>query len=95
MTQDPRSPFNWKQDKRPSIFAQDVHFRPRASNKTAGQAATEVLDARRAAGPDPSTIYGLGAHTKEKELAMLAYKQFGIYSKAGPSLKKPNKHEAP
>jgi hypothetical protein len=25
---------------------------------------------------------------------LIAYKQFGIYSKAGPSLKKPNKHEA-
>lgn len=93
MTQDPRSPFNWKLDPRPSIFAQDVHFRPRADSKTAGQAATDALDARRAAGPDPSTIHGLGSPTKEKELAMLAYKQFGTYSRATAAKKLPNKHE--
>jgi hypothetical protein len=29
----------------------------------------------------------------EREKRLMAYKQFGIYSKAGPSPKNPNKHE--
>lgn len=93
MNKDPKNPFNWRMRTEPSIFATDPHFRARASNKTAGQAATDALDARRATGADPSTIYGLGADTKEKEERMLAYKQFGIYSRAKASSKRPNKHE--
>jgi len=32
--------------------------------------------------------------TKEKELALIAYKQFGIYSRAHPNIKpSKNKHE--
>ena len=37
-------------------------------------------------------VPGIGKTTKDKEEQMLAYKQFGVYSKATPS-KKPNKHE--
>jgi hypothetical protein len=33
------------------------------------------------------------AEIAEREKRLTAYKQFGIYSKAGPSLKNPNKHE--
>lgn len=63
----PNSPFHWRENPRPSIFAQDAMFRAK------GYTPDEGL-------------------TKEESL--IAYKQFGIYSRAHP-LSKPslNKHE--
>ena len=31
---DPRSPFNWRLNKEPTIFAKDLHFRPRSNGKS-------------------------------------------------------------
>ncbi len=91
---DPNNPFNWRMRTEPSIFAQDPQFRPKgADGKTGGQIMTEVLDKRRATGKDPGTIFGIGVQDKEKEERLLAYRQFGTYSRATPSIKKPNKHE--
>ena len=91
---DPNSPFNWHMRTEPSIFAQDAYFRPKGPEKrTSGQIMTEVLDKRRATGKDPGTIFGIGVQDREKEERLLAYRQFGTYSKATPSTKKPNKHE--
>lgn len=42
------------------------------------------------------SIRGLGKATKDKEAALIAYKQFGIYSRAKPNIKPQlNKHEVP
>jgi hypothetical protein len=44
----------------------------------------------------PGSIINLGKTTKQKELALIAYKQFGIYSRAHPNVKPTlNKHEVP
>lgn len=93
MNNDPNSPFNWYLRNGPSIFAQDPYFRPKADGKTDSQRATDTVEKRRVNGIDPGTISNLGKHTKEKEAQLLAYKQFGTYSKAVPSTKRPNKHE--
>lgn len=63
----PNSPFLWRENPRPSIFARDIAFR-----------------AKGVAIDDSLTL----------EQSMIAYKQFGIYSRAHP-LAKPtmNKHE--
>ena len=91
---DPNSPFNWRMRTEPSIFAKDISFRAKGTQgKTAGQIMSEVVENRRKNGVDPGTISNLGKYTKEKEQQILAYKQFGVYSKAMPSIKKPNKHE--
>lgn len=90
----PDSPFHWAHSPRPSIFMQDVSFRAKgSSDKSIGQVVTDNLEARRAKGEMVGYMHGIGQHTLEKEKHLLAYKQFGIYSKAVPSLKKPNKHE--
>lgn len=90
----PDSPFHWAHNQRPSIFAQDVSFRPKGgADRGIGQTQAEVLEKRRAAGEAYGHMHGIGQHTAEKEKQLIAYKQFGIYSKAGPSLKKANKHE--
>ena len=65
MNKDPNNPFNWRMRTEPSIFAKDVHFRPK-------QAA---------------------ASEDGREKKLLEYKQFGIYSRATPNGRKPNKHE--
>lgn len=92
MTKDPNNPFNWRLRTEPSIFAKDPFFRAKADGKTDSQRATATVENRRKQGVDPGTLYGIGKTTKDKEEQMLAYKQFGVYSKAAPS-KKPNKHE--
>lgn len=93
MTLDPKSPFNWYLRTEPSIFAKDPYFRPKGPEKrTSGQIMTEYVERKRAEGIEPGSIVGLGKLTKEKEERLLAYKQFGVFSKATPS-KKPNKHE--
>ena len=90
----PDSPFHWAHTPRPSVFAQDVTFRAKgSSDKSIGQVVTDNLDARRAKGEMVGYMHGIGSHTLKKEIHLLAYKQFGIYSKAKPSIRNPNKHE--
>lgn len=94
MNQDPNNPFNWRLRTGPSIFAQDPYFRPKADGKTDSQRASDTVEARRKEGVDPGTLYGIGKPSKSKEEQMLAYKQFGTYSRAKPSsVRVPNKHE--
>lgn len=91
MSKDHNNPFNWRLRTGPSIFAQDAYFRPKADGKTDSQRASDVVEAKKVNGKAPPVVYGLGKKEREKDL--LAYKHFGVYSKAGPSTKKPNKHE--
>ena len=94
MNQDPNNPFNWRLRTEPSIFAKDPYFRAKGpEGKTTGQIMTDFVERQRAKGIEPGAITGLGKTTKEKEERLLAYKQFGIYSKAKASIKQPNKHE--
>ena len=93
MNNDINNPFNWRMRTRPSIFANDPAFRAKADGKTDNQRATETVQRRRDQGVDPVKLYGIGKPTKEKEERLLAYKQFGTYSKAVPSKRQPNKHE--
>ena len=92
MTKDPNSPFNWYLRNGPSIFAQDPYFRPKADGKTDSQRATDTVEKRRVNGIDPGTISNLGKHTKEKEAQLLAYRQFGTYSKANEIQKETRGH---
>lgn len=87
------NPFLWAKHPRPSIFLQDPYFRAKSDGRTDSQRATDTVEARRMNGDDPGKLYGIGALTDEKEKRLLAYKQFGTYSRATPSSKQPNKHE--
>ena len=94
MNKPPNNPFNWRMRTEPSIFAKDHTFRPKgAEGKTASQIVTDCVEQKRAEGIELGNIGNLGKPSKEKEARLLAYKQFGVYSKAVPSTKKPNKHE--
>jgi len=91
----PDSPFLWASHPRDSIFYKDPHFRAKgAEGKSSSQIATAAVEVQREMGKMTGSIPNLGKQTKEKELALLAYKQFGIYSRARPNVKPTlNKHE--
>jgi len=91
----PDSPFHWAHNPRPSIFMKDHQFRAKGeSGMTTSQLASAVVEDQRKEGKMTGSIANLGRATKEKELALIAYKQFGIFSRAKPNVKpSPNKHE--
>lgn len=93
MSNDPHSPFNWRMRTEPSIFAKDVHFRPRKEGKSNGEVQSDVIERKREQGELPGHIEGLGKSNKSKTERLLAYKHFGTYTRAAPSIKHPNKHE--
>ena len=89
------SPFKWWESREPSIFAQDPYFRAPSSGKTNSEAQTEQVQRRRAQGELPGHIHNLGKPSKKREEQLLAYRQFGVYSKAQPSIRVRNRHEEP
>lgn len=93
ITSDINSPFNWHLRKEPSIFAKDPAFTPRKDGKSNSEVQTEVVERRKARGENPGTIHNLGKQSADKEQQILAYRQFGTYTRAKPSVKVPNKHE--
>jgi len=91
----PYSPFHWAHLPGLSIFMEDQFFRAKgAKGMTASQIASVAVEDQRKVGKNVGSINKLGTQTKEKELAMIAYKQYGTYSRAHPNVKPTlNKHE--
>jgi len=91
----PDSPFHWASNPRDSMFMKDHTFRAKgAEGKSGAQIATDFVDYQRQLGKEVGTIKKLGSRTKEKENALIAYKQFGIFLRAMPHIKPQlNKHE--
>jgi len=92
----PDSPFLWASNPRDSIFMKDHTFRAKGEDgtKTTSQIATDVVEKQRKEGKMPGSIANIGKFTKAKEDAVLAYKQFGTFTRAKPNVKPSlNKHE--
>lgn len=91
----PDSPFHWASNPCDSMFMKDHTFKAKGvEGKSGSQLATDFVETQRKMGKSVGTIKKLGSLTKEKELALVAYKQFGIYSRATPNVKPQlNKHE--
>lgn len=91
----PNSPFHWRENPQDSMFMRDHTFRAKGvEGKSGAQIATDFVESQRQMGKNVGTIKKLGTQTKEKELALIAYKQFGIFSRANPNVKPTkNKHE--
>ena len=89
------SPFHWQEIKRDSIFMLDHTFRAKGdTGMTTSQIASVAVHDQRKLGKMSGSIQGLGKATKERELALIAYKQFGIYARTHPNVKPTsNKHE--
>ena len=87
MNENSNNPFKWKDNKEPSIFYKDQHFRAKGeSGRTTGQIVSEYVERQRAEGKSPGTIKNLG---KSKEKEVLAYRQFGTNER----VKHRNKHQ--
>jgi hypothetical protein len=71
------SPFHWKHDTGPTVFAKDPHFRGHGA--TMSQSQTQVVERNRAQGISLGTIPNLS----NKAQAIINVRQFMVYSKAG------------
>jgi hypothetical protein len=92
----PSSPFHWAEHPQDSIFVKDVTFRAKGNDgKSGAQIATDVIEKRREINPMLGTLHSMGSreNRQKEEERMLAYRQFGVYSRATPTTKQPNKHE--
>ena len=74
------SPFLWKHDHSPSVFAKDSHFRGHGA--TMSQSQTQVVERNRAQGVAFGTIPNLS----NKAQNIINVRQFTVYSKAGKVL---------
>jgi hypothetical protein len=79
------------------MFMQDHTFRAKGKDGRGGsEISSATVEAQRRNGKMHGTIHRLGTTTKEKEEALIAFKQFGIYSRAKSNVKPElNKHEVP
>ena len=92
----PNSPFLWANNPRDSIFMADQTFRAKGKDGRGGsEISSATVEAQRRMGKMPGTIHRLGTTTKEKEEALIAFKQFGIYSRAVAAKPQLNKHQLP
>lgn len=73
----PDSPFRWRDDPRPSIFALDPVLKTAA---TLSNNQTRVVEREREKGRDISHIAGLS--TKPHEQRLIDFRQFTVFSRA-------------
>lgn len=76
----PQSPFLWRNDKTPSIFAADKHIN-QYSKLSASQSA--YVERERNNGRDISHIAGISKASREVRLT--EFKKFAVYSMAKPA----------
>jgi hypothetical protein len=74
------SPFLWKHNHTPSVFAKDPHFK--GASTTQSKSQTQVVERKREQGIAIGTIQGLS----NKPQNVINVRQFTIYSKAGKIL---------
>jgi hypothetical protein len=74
------SPFLWKNDRTPTVFAKDPHFRGHGA--TMSQSQTQVVERNRAQGIAIGTITNLSNKVRN----IINVRQFSVYSKAGKIL---------
>ena len=73
------SPFHWRTNPRPSIFAIDPHVKAAA---TLSLNQTLVVERKRERGEDIGNIPGV----TEKQRSIISVKQFNIFARAGQTL---------
>lgn len=75
----PDSPFHWRNDPRPSIFATDPQLKAAA---TLSQNQTMVIEREREKGRDISHFPGMSDKSAQR-VGRINVKEFNIYSRAG------------
>jgi len=73
------SPFLWKHDHSPSVFAKDPHFRGHGA--VMSQSQTQVVERSRAQGISLGTIPNLSNKSVQSTISV---RQFSVYSRAIP-----------
>lgn len=75
----PESPFLWRQNPRPSIFAKDPTYRVTSEGQTLSQMSTNLVEKSRQEGKNSGYIKGLA---KNREAEILRMRNFSIYMKS-------------
>lgn len=75
----PDSPFHWRNDPRPSIFATDPHLKAAV---TLSHNQTMVIEREREKGRDISHFPGMSDKSAQR-VGRINVKEFNIYSRAG------------
>lgn len=75
----PDSPFRWQLNPRPSMFQDDVYFRPPKSGQTLSEASTRTVEKARAEGKVAGYIKGI---SRNKEAELLRIREFNLFSRA-------------
>lgn len=76
----PDSPFHWKDNPRPSMFALDINFRASGANISKG--ASERVAEQRERGLNPGVVKNI---SRDKEAEILRLRNFTSYLRAKPS----------
>jgi hypothetical protein len=76
----PDSPFHWRDNPRPSMFATDPHLKAAA---TLSHNQTMVVEREREKGRDISNVAGLSA---KQTARIISIREFNIFSRAGQDL---------
>ena len=74
----PDSPFHWKQDKSPTVFARDVNFRASKTGQSTSQASTAQVEKARQEGTMAGFLRGISRNREEEVLRMRTFQTFSL-----------------
>lgn len=75
----PNSPFHWKKDKSPTVFARDKYFTPGGAASAIG--ATQRVESDRQKGGNMGVIKGI---SRDREAEILRIRMFSTFTRAMP-----------
>jgi len=73
----PNSPFHWKNDKSPTVFARDKYFTPGGAASAIG--ATQRVESDRKKGGNMGVIKGI---SRDREAEVLRIRMFSTFTRA-------------
>jgi len=76
----PNSPFHWKTDKSPTVFARDKYFTPGGAASAIG--ATQRVENDRQKGGNMGVIKGI---SRDREAEVLRIRTFSTFTRAMPA----------
>ena len=91
----PDSPFHWRGDKSPTVFARDINFRASKTGQTTSQASTAQVEKARAEGTMAGFMRGISRNREEEILRIRNFTTFTLAVAHAPSKQQTEKHQVP
>ena len=74
----PDSPFHWKGDKSPTVFARDINFRASKTGQSTSQASTAQVEKARQEGTMAGFLRGISRNREEEVLRIRTFQTFSL-----------------